>query len=239
MSAVALAHPVPLVFAAPGRAPGGLAGRERRLLIAGIAALHLVAAWGLLQMETVRQAMREAAPLMVSILAPERAAEPPPPLPPPPRPLPLPPQPMPIPPVAVLAPAPELPTVVTAVQVAQPAITVTTAPPPPAPPPPAPPIVAAPAPKLIPATAVRYLVPPAIEVPLASRRLGESGTVLLRVLIGADGLPRQVLLHRSSGFARLDEQAMHAMRQARFKPYTENGIAIEGVAIAALQYEID
>ncbi len=238
MSATAFAHPAPLLFALPGRAPGGLQGRERRLLIAGIAALHVAAVWGLLQMETVRQAVREAAPLMVSILAPERAVEPLPPLPPPPRPLPVAPQPLPVPLVAVAAPAPELPTVVTAVQVVQPAITVTTAPPPPAPAPPAPP-VAAPAPKLIPPTAVRYLVPPPIEVPMASRRLGESGTVLLRVLIGADGLPRQVLLHKSSGFARLDEQALQAMRQARFKPYTENGVAVEGVAIAALQYEID
>jgi protein TonB len=50
-------------------------------------------------------------------------------------------------------------------------------------------------------------VPPPIEVPLASRRLGEQGLVQLRVLVGVDGLPRQVSVQRSSGFARLDEQA--------------------------------
>ena len=87
--------------------------------------------------------------------------------------------------------------------------------------------------------AVRYLVPPAIEVPMASRRLGESGTVQLRVVVDAAGLPKQVTLHKSSGYARLDEQAMSAMRQARFKPQTENGVAIEWIVIAPLQYEIE
>ena len=109
---------------------------------------------------------------------------------------------------------------------------------PPAPPAPVPP-PAPPAPKLLPATAVRYVVPPAIEVPMASRRLGESGTVLLRVVVDSAGLPRQVTLHKSSGHARLDEQAMGAMRQARFKPQTENGLPIEWIVIAPLQYEIE
>jgi protein TonB len=109
---------------------------------------------------------------------------------------------------------------------------------PPAPPAPVPP-PAPPAPKLLPATAVRYVVPPAIEVPMASRRLNESGTVLLRVIVDTAGLPRQVTLHKSSGHARLDEQAMGAMRQARFKPQMENGLPIEWIVIAPLQYEIE
>ena len=44
---------------------------------------------------------------------------------------------------------------------------------------------------------------------------------------GAQGLPLQVALSRSSGYSRLDEQALWAMRQARFRPYTEDGRAIE------------
>lgn len=112
---------------------------------------------------------------------------------------------------------------------------VAAAPPPPPPPPPAP--TPAP-PRQMPASAVAYLVPPPIEVPLASRRLGEQGTVWLRVLVGADGAPRQVTVQKSSGFARLDEQALSAMRKARFKPQVDNGVAVEWIVVAPLQYEI-
>lgn len=105
----------------------------------------------------------------------------------------------------------------------------------PAPPPPPPPPTA---PRELPASSIAYLVPPPVELPLASRRLGEQGTVWLRVRVGADGLPRQVTLHKSSGHARLDEQALGAMRQARFKPQVENGVPVEWIVIAPLQYEI-
>lgn len=104
--------------------------------------------------------------------------------------------------------------------------------------PPAPPAPAA-APKLIPASAVAYRVPPPIAVPLVSRRLGESGTVLLRVRVGRDGLPQQVSLHRTSGFDRLDQQALDAMRSARFEPQTRDGQAIEWQVIAPLQYDLE
>lgn len=216
-----------------------LGATERRLLIASVAGLHVLALWGLLQVDSVRQAVREVSPLIIDFIAPEAPPQPPPPPPPPARA----PQPVPRPvpaPVITAAPTPApapAPFVVPAPEpVPAPAPTVVQASPaPPAPvPPPAPP-----APKLLPATAVRYLVPPAIEVPMASRRLGESGTVQLRVVVDTAGLPKQVTLHKSSGHARLDEQAMSAMRQARFKPQTENGVAIEWIVIAPLQYEIE
>lgn len=56
-----------------------------------------------------------------------------------------------------------------------------------------------------------------------SRRLGESGRVLLRVEIDTQGRARQVHVTRSSGSSRLDDSAVAAVRAARFKPYTENG----------------
>ena len=74
---------------------------------------------------------------------------------------------------------------------------------------------------------------------MASRRLGESGTAVLRVLVGTDGRPKQITLHRSSGHQRLDEQALQAMRRAQFEPYTENGTALEGEVLAPLEYAID
>ncbi len=98
---------------------------------------------------------------------------------------------------------------------------------------PAPP---APARKRLSADAVGYLVPPPAEVPLASRRAGESGVVWLRVVVDVRGLPALVQVQRSSGYPRLDAQAVYAMRQARFRPHTEGGAAIEVEVMAPIEY---
>jgi protein TonB len=80
--------------------------------------------------------------------------------------------------------------------------------------------------------------PPA-EVPRLSRRAGESGVVWLRVVVDRSGLPAQVTVARSSGFARLDEQALWAMRQARFQPHIEDGQPIEIEVLAPIEYALD
>ncbi len=84
--------------------------------------------------------------------------------------------------------------------------------------------------------AVQYLVLPPVELPRASRRARESGTVWLRVIVDVQRMPAQVSVQRSSGFARLDEQALWAMRQARFKPQTEDGRPIELEVVAPIEY---
>ena len=89
------------------------------------------------------------------------------------------------------------------------------------------------------ATAVQYLVLPPVEVPRLSRRAGEAGTVWLRVVVDVRGQPLLVSVQRSSGFARLDEQAAWAMRQARFKPHTENGQPIELEVSAPVEYTLE
>lgn len=177
----------------------------------------------------------ELRPLIVALIAPqERQPEPPatPPLLPkaPPLRLPAPPL-LPAPP----PPAPDHPAA-TAVQPApapEPVVTPTPAPVLPAPPAPAPPPPARP---LLDARAVRYLTEPPAEVPRASRRAGEHGTVWLRVVVDVNGQPAQVRLHRSSGHARLDEQALWAMRQARFRPHTVDGRTVEVEVIAPIEY---
>lgn len=95
----------------------------------------------------------------------------------------------------------------------------------------APAVVAAPAPPPPPAaprefhiSAVSYLVPPVLTYPRISRELGESGTVLLRVLVDEQGQPREIQVARSSGHPRLDQQAVQAMKAARFKPHIEGGV---------------
>ncbi len=70
---------------------------------------------------------------------------------------------------------------------------------------------------------------PSPAYPRVSQRRGEQGRVVLRVLISPEGRVAQVKVQRSSGYERLDEAAAQAMRQARFRPYTENGIAYKAL----------
>lgn len=53
--------------------------------------------------------------------------------------------------------------------------------------------------------------------------MGEEGRVVLRVLVSADGRAEQVELAKSSGYDRLDQAAIKAVRNWRFKPGTKNG----------------
>ena len=64
---------------------------------------------------------------------------------------------------------------------------------------------------------------PAPSYPAYSRRAGETGRVVVRVLIDEKGNPLRLEMQESSGFSRLDDSAMTAIRAARFKPYTEDG----------------
>ena len=80
-------------------------------------------------------------------------------------------------------------------------------------------------PRTISIAEVQYQRPPAPIYPRRSQRLGESGEVLLKVLISADGRATQVVVVRSSGFDALDQAAIEAMKATIFKPYTENGVA--------------
>ena len=63
-----------------------------------------------------------------------------------------------------------------------------------------------------------YLNNPAPSYPALSRRNGEAGKVLLRVHVSSDGKPQQIDLQRSSGYSRLDDAAIAAVRQWRFIP---------------------
>ena len=74
--------------------------------------------------------------------------------------------------------------------------------------------------------------------PALSRRLGEQGVVLLRVLIDEQGVPLSVQVHRSSGYARLDAAAAEALRRARFRPYREGDRTRSAVALVPVRFEL-
>lgn len=63
-----------------------------------------------------------------------------------------------------------------------------------------------------------YLRNPPPRYPLAARRNGDQGTVMLRVLVSTEGSPLKVEVDRTSGFAPLDVAAAEAVRNWRFVP---------------------
>lgn len=61
--------------------------------------------------------------------------------------------------------------------------------------------------------------------PKESQRRREHGTVVLRVLVDAQGRPAQIRIEQSSGFDRLDTAAREAVEKFLFRPYEVNGVA--------------
>jgi protein TonB len=61
------------------------------------------------------------------------------------------------------------------------------------------------------------------DYPMLSRRRGESGTAYVHFVVGLTGRIEDIELKKSSGYDRLDEAALAAMRESSCKPYLENG----------------
>ncbi len=202
----------------------------RLAVLAAVIAVHVAGGWALSRVRPAEFVLTEGAPMEVRMV-PAEAPQPPveQQLPPPPEDTP--------PPKAELEsviqpPPPDLP---------PPAFPVQAPPPTPAkpkPPPPRPkpvprqaaPVETAPqpaqpaAPKTVSAAQIHYRVAPHPIYPERARRDGESGRVMLRVMIDASGRPAQVSVATSSGHAVLDESALSAVRAAQFQPYVEGGL---------------
>lgn len=67
--------------------------------------------------------------------------------------------------------------------------------------------------------------------PVESRRKHEQGTVLLSLVVGLDGRVASISVSRGSGFARLDDAALDAVRGWRWSPIIRNGqpVMVKGV----------
>lgn len=72
-----------------------------------------------------------------------------------------------------------------------------------------------------------HLDNPRPAYPNLSRRLGEKGTVLLEILILADGTVGEVRIKQSSGYKRLDDTAVKAVKRWRYTPAKRGGEAID------------
>lgn len=86
---------------------------------------------------------------------------------------------------------------------------------------------------------VEYIRMPQPKYPRLSRRLGEEGKVVLRVLINERGMAERIDIHQSSGSSRLDRAGREAVQEARFKPYTENGRAMAVFAIIPIEFNLE
>lgn len=82
--------------------------------------------------------------------------------------------------------------------------------------------------KAVPGVDPTPLSAPAPRYPVEALRNGESGTVLLHVEVGADGVPTDVQIAKSSHSRSLDRAASEAVRQWRFHPAQRNGQPVAG-----------
>ncbi len=204
--------------------------KNRNVIIAGSVVLFHVAALWALQTGLLRRAVEIIVPaeiLSEIITPPVPKVEPPPPAPPPPpvrqpvRKVELAPPPMPV-AIADATPAPNAPTGVVAPQppaapIAAP-VNVAAAPSPPAPSPPAPAKVE------LPSSDADYLQNPKPTYPPISKRMGEQGKVVVRVLIGLDGTAQRAEIRQSSGYDRLDQAALATVQRWRYVPGKRAGV---------------
>lgn len=94
-------------------------------------------------------------------------------------------------------------------------------------------------PVVLPSSALRYLFEPPHNYPRASIELGESGVVKLRVLVDEQGRPTSVTMAESSGFPRLDQEAVRFMKAARFQPRIVDGVARSVSTIAPVNFNLE
>ena len=71
---------------------------------------------------------------------------------------------------------------------------------------------------VLPSSDADYLNNPPPIYPRMSRRMGEQGTVLVRVFISTEGRAEKAEIRTSSGYARLDEAALETVQRWRFVP---------------------
>jgi TonB family protein len=66
----------------------------------------------------------------------------------------------------------------------------------------------------------------------------EQGSVLLLVLVGKDGLPKDIKVIQSSGFDSLDLAAINALSQWTYRPRTVDGVPVEAYLRFPLNFNL-
>jgi protein TonB len=79
---------------------------------------------------------------------------------------------------------------------------------------------------------------PAPKYPADAQRNNETGTVVVRIEVGADGEPTEVSVVSRSGSRSLDRAAVQAARRWRFRPAQENGRAVAGAVEVPIAFSL-
>jgi protein TonB len=74
--------------------------------------------------------------------------------------------------------------------------------------------------------------------PSSSRRAGEEGTVRVKVFVDENGRPKEVAIAKSSGFSRLDQTALEAVRKWRFVAATNAGTPVSTWTQVAITFRL-
>ena len=81
---------------------------------------------------------------------------------------------------------------------------------------------------------------PAPTYPRKQLLAGIEGTVLLQVLVGVDGRPLEVSIHRSSGNRDLDDAARRqVLRKWTFRPAMKDGRAVQAIGIVPIDFNLN
>lgn len=70
-------------------------------------------------------------------------------------------------------------------------------------------------------------------------RQRHEGTVILMILVGVDGTPKDIKVEKSSGFRELDREAMDTAKKWRFNATIRNGQKVEGYARVPVTFSLN
>lgn len=87
--------------------------------------------------------------------------------------------------------------------------------------------------------AAAYLHNPAPEYPHISRRMGEQGRVLLRVLVSSTGIADSVQIESSSGSSKLDEAALKAVEKWNFVPAKRSNQPVSAYVLVPVKFSLN
>lgn len=88
-------------------------------------------------------------------------------------------------------------------------------------------------------TVLSYAHTTKLPYPIESRRKREQGTVILRVLVSAIGIPEKVEVEKSSGYPKLDRAALEAVKQWRFNPGSRDGVTHSAWGLVPVAFRLD
>ena len=86
--------------------------------------------------------------------------------------------------------------------------------------------------------ALAYLTRTRVAYPREAIALHQQGTVILRVLVGTDGVAQSVEIEKSSGSRALDNAARDAVRRWTFQAGTRNGISAALWARVPIKFDL-